>query len=148
MQIVGVFNKQDCVLTHDSTPSGGVFRRYHFTVLDCRTITVTVSCGSVSHIPVPTVDEHPFGEWLDITFSQSWMPHCHWHMWQCILHVPVPTVRRLGECCKATVPFHSREWPHCGTEHVRLPYLLLCVCAGVSTQCLYSLPQNINWGSV
>ena len=146
MQIVGVFNKQDCVLNHDSTPVGGVFKRYHFTVLDCR--TVTVSCGNVSHIPVPTVDVHPFGEWLDITFSQSWMPHCHWHMWQCILHVPVPTVRQLGECWKATVPFHSREWPHCDTEHVRLRYLLLCVCVQVLVRSAYIHCRSTSTGGV
>ena len=41
-----------CTCT-DSTSIGGVFKRYHFTVLDCRTVTVT--CCNVSHIPVPTV---------------------------------------------------------------------------------------------
>ena len=57
-----------CTCT-DSTSIGGVFKRYHFTVLDCRTVTGT--CCNVSHIPVPTV--HPFGEWLGITSSQSWI---------------------------------------------------------------------------
>ena len=131
-----------CTCTDSTCTSiGGVFKRYHFTVLDCR--TVTVSCGNVSHIPVPTV--HPFGEWLDITFSQSWMPHCHCHMWQCILHAPVPTVRQWRECWQATI---SQSWMAALWYRTCTSVLRASRCAGVSTQYLYSMPQYINWGSV
>ena len=74
-------------LCTDSTSIWGVARHYLFTVLDCRTVTVT--CGNVSYM-------HLYRQYAN-----------------------GGSVEKL--------PFHSREWPHCDTEHVRLCYVLLGV---------------------